>query len=179
MSASLEVITGCMKSGKSEEFMRRISRAKILQLDTIIVKPMRDTRVKAQICSRNGICIDAIEIETPEQLLTLVEDRHAIVGIDEAQFFPESLVAVVSKLVHERKKRVIVSGLNLDFRAEPFPVMAKLLALATEVHVVKAICEACRKADAFRSQKIGGSAEIIEIGDVQYEPRCLECFVLP
>ena len=178
MTVRLEVITGPMFSGKSEEFIRRIRRATIGRVPTAVFKPHTDTRTgSSQVCSRAGGCVDAVEVKSASEILTLVGDAM-VVGIDEGQFFDAGLSSVVRTLLAQGK-RVIVAGLDLTYEAKPFPVMADMLALATEVVKNPAVCQSCGE-DAWRSQRTAASRETVLVGDGEtYEPRCLKCFEQP
>ena len=178
MTVRLEVITGPMFSGKSEEFIRRIRRATIGRIPTAVFKPVTDTRTAAsQVCSRAGGCVDAVEVRSAAEILERVGDAQ-LVGIDEGQFFDEGLGAVVRMLLAQGR-RVIVAGLDLTYEAKPFPVMADMLSLATEVVKNPAVCQSCGE-DAWRSQRIVASRETVLVGDGEsYEPRCLACFTPP
>ena len=177
MTVRLEVITGPMCSGKSEEFIRRIRRATIGRVPTVVFKSATDTRNgPTQVCSRAGGCVDAIEVREAREILDRVADAK-VVGIDEAQFFDPALGDVVRTLLAD-KRRVIVAGLDLTWEAKPFPVMADLLALATEVVKNPAVCQRCGE-DAWRSQRLVASTDTILVGSDAYEPRCLNCFEQP
>lgn len=178
LSAQLEVITGCMSSGKTEELLRRLERARYAGIQPIVFKPSIDTRSGGQVCSRNGICIDAITIASSREIREHIHDSHRLIAIDEAQFFDEGLVDVVMSLVRQGRW-VIVSGLDLDYREVPFRVMAELIVRAHPVTKLTAVCVRCQSREATRSQRLIGGGERVVIGDREYEPRCLECFELP
>lgn len=173
-SPGLVVITGPMFSGKSTELIRRLTIAKIAKLSVLVFKPTRDTRTTTQICSRDGCCINAINVTHPREMIELAKDAR-VVGIDEAHFFDDGLPAVAMQLARSGKQ-VIVSGLNLDFQERPFPGIPELLALADQIVQVHAICTACNERLATRSQRLVGGAERYQVGDSEYAPRCLTCF---
>lgn len=174
----LEVITGCMSSGKSEELIRRLTRAKIADLGVIVFKPAIDTRTGAEIKSRSGGSFLATIVNTPKDILTHVQEHHAVIGIDEAHFFPMELVSVVEELV-TRGKHIIISGLDLDFRGETFGPMGELMVRAYPVHKLTAVCMKCKKNYATRSQRLVDCKDVELVGDKEYEPRCLKCYEPP
>src|SRR3990170_8988340 len=129
----LEVICGSMFSGKSEELIRRIKRAEIAHLNVISFKPSVDTRNSVEyLASHNGSKVEAFAVEQPNSILKLVKDDIDVVGIDEIQFFTTEIIGIVNDLV-EKSKRVIVAGLDLDFRGVPFGCMPGLLSIADKV----------------------------------------------
>ena len=174
----LEVITGCMSSGKTEELLRRLGRARYAGIEPVIFKPSVDTRTGTQVCSRNGICNDAIVITSSAEIPSHIQDHHRLVAIDEGQFFDIGLVDVVMGLVRQGLW-VIVSGLDLDYREAPFQVMAELIVRAHPVTKLTAVCMKCQSREATRSQRLVGASERFVVGDKEYEPRCLACFELP
>lgn len=173
-----EMIVGCMSAGKSSELIRRIERARLAYLPTIIVRPAMDTRSKPNLVeSRNGLASQAIVVETATDMLKF--SSHAVViGIDECQFFDDNLVDVVHALLRQKKK-LIASGLDLDYRGKPFGPMPHLLALADKVDKLLAVCRKCGSDFACRTQRLVHSNEQILVGDAQYEARCLHCFDPP
>jgi thymidine kinase len=174
----LEVIVGCMSAGKSSELIRRIERARLAYLPTIIVRPATDTRSKANhVESRNGLASKAVVIEDPKDILTYA--AHAlVVGLDECQFFSEELIPVVKTLLRQKKK-IIASGLDLDYRGEPFGTLPTLMAMADRVDKLLAVCRKCGSDFACRTQRMVHSEEQILVGDAQYEARCIHCFEPP
>lgn len=174
----IEVITGCMFAGKTEEFMRRINRLQYAKRKVLVFKPMVDVRYDAKkVVSHKGVAITAKVIDDPMQILKYVDKAVEAVAIDEVQFFKSSIIEVIKTLANQNKQ-VIVAGLDQDFRGEPFAVMKELLALAEFVTKLDAVCVECGKA-ATRTQRIinGREAqyddEIILIGaQEQYEARC-------
>lgn len=174
-SPGLVVITGPMFSGKSTELIRRLTIAKIAKLPVLVFKPTRDTRTQAQICSRDGCCIAATVVNNPQEILAQSESAR-VIGIDEAHFFEDGLPDVAMKLARSGKQ-VIISGLNLDFQERPFASMPELLALADEIVQVHALCTACNERLATRSQRLIGGNERYQVGDSEYAPRCLMCYI--
>ncbi|PIQ67223.1 thymidine kinase [Candidatus Uhrbacteria bacterium CG_4_9_14_3_um_filter_41_35] len=175
LNPQLVVITGCMFSGKTEELIRQLKRSRIAGLGVVTFKPARDTRTGAEVKSRSGGTLDAHEVKDSAEILTIVKDVDHVVGIDEAQFFDPGLVDVVLQLIR-KKKRVIVSGLDTDSFEKPFEVMAQLIALAHPVVKLTAVCMKCRVREATRSQRLNESFDRIQVGDGEYEPRCLGCY---
>lgn len=173
-----EMIVGCMSAGKSSELIRRIERARLAYLPTIIVRPTTDTRSKPNcVESRNGLASQAIVVETPKDILKY--SSHAVViGVDECQFFSEDIVEVILTLLRQKKK-IIASGLDLDYRGKPFGPMPELLAIADRVDKLLAVCRKCGSEFACRTQRVVHSDAQILVGDGQYEARCMHCFEPP
>jgi thymidine kinase len=182
----LEVICGSMFSGKTEELLRRLARAEYARQNVLTIKHHVDNRYDvACITSHNGRerCASIVDA-TPTGLLTILDQADAnthVVGFDEIQFFPTITVSIIKTLV-ECGKRVIVAGLDLDFRGEPFGIMPSLLALADEVVKLKAVCVKCGK-DAHHTQRLveGMPARYddatVLVGAAElYEARCRDCF---
>jgi thymidine kinase len=178
MSGRLEVIAGSMFSGKTEELIRRLRRAEIARQKIQVYKPKIDIRFgKEKLASHSGAEFEASPIESSQDILDLVEDSTTVVGIDEAQFFDEGITSVV-QILADRGIRVIVAGLDNDFRGEPFGPMPVLMAQAEEVDKVNAICMVCGNA-ASRTQRLidGRPANfddpVVIIGASEmYEARC-------
>lgn len=187
-SGRLEVVCGSMFSGKTEELMRRLKRAEFAKQNVLTIKHQIDTR-------RNCACIvshdgkervafsisdqgDGIELD---KIWELADDTVDVIGIDEVQFFPNKIVDVIYRLVN-KGKRVIVAGLDLDFRGEPFGVMPILLSLADDVLKLKAICVVCAREAHYSQRLIDGEPAryhdpLILVGASEfYEPRCRDCF---
>lgn len=173
-----EMIIGCMSAGKSSELIRRIERARLAYLPTIIFRPATDTRSKPNhVESRNGLTSQAIVVESPKDMLKY--SLHAVViGIDECQFFDGDLIDVVQTLLRQKKK-VIAAGLDLDYRGKPFGPVPHLLALADRIDKLLAVCRKCGSDFACRTQRVVHSNEQILVGDSQYEARCIHCFEPP
>ena len=176
MPASLTVIVGCMFSGKSEELFRLLKRADIARLRAILIKPSVDTRSTNQICSRDGRCMPAKTVTHSEEIADAAR-RFDVIGIDEAQFFDSGIVEAVDSL-YRQGKRVIVAGLDADYRGHAFGAMPQLLAIP-EADVVKlrAVCMRCG-AEATRTHRKSQMGAQVEIGDADtYEALCHPCTV--
>jgi len=177
-SGSIEVICGSMFSGKSEELIRRIRRVQIARKKVEIFKPMIDNRYEVQyIYSHSGSKLKATCIAESVDILKIIKKDTDVIAIDEAQFFNQDIVEVCQSLA-DNGKRVIVAGLDQDFRGEPFGCMPQLLAIAEYVDKLHAICMICGK-PATRTQRLvnGKPADyhdpIILIGAKEsYEARC-------
>jgi thymidine kinase len=172
----IEVVCGSMFSGKTEELIRRVRLAQIAKQKTVIFKPRVDDRyAERQIVSHGDQRMDSIPIVHAEEILKRVGDDTDVVGIDEAQFFGMDLVGVCENLAN-RGKRVIVAGLDQDYRGRPFEPIPSLLAVAEFITKNLAICVKCGN-PANRSQRITGSTERIVVGAAEaYEARCRHCF---
>jgi thymidine kinase len=182
----LEVICGSMFSGKSEELMYRLRRAEYAKKKVLTIKHELDNR-KSYSCivSHGGFSREAYPLgsceESIKSLESLVDDSIQVVGIDEIQFFPERTIGVIHKWL-EKGIRVIVAGLDLDFRGEPFGIVPTLLAMADEVAKLRAICTSCASEANFSQRLINGSpaqyddVTILVGGEECYEPRCRTCF---
>ncbi len=172
----IEVIVGPMFSGKSEELIRRLRRAEIGKQRVQIFKPMIDQRYsKNGIVSHSGLEIASELVGTGSEILEKVAPRTEVVGIDEAQFLGEGIVAACARLA-ELGKRVIVAGLDTDFMGRPFEPMPRLLAVAEEITKLLAICVRCGN-PAVHTQRIVSSEELIVVGAGEmYEARCRRCF---
>ncbi len=178
-SGWIEVITGSMFSGKSEELIRRLRRAEIARQRVQIFKPGLDVRYdEDHIVSHSQMKLRSEAVENSQTLMERVDDRVEVIGVDEAQFFDVDLVEVCNRLANQGK-RVIVAGLDRDFRGEPFDVMARLLATAEYITKSLAICMVCGGPAAY-TQKLTGGHDRIEIGAAgMYEARCRYCFEPP
>jgi len=175
----IEVVTGCMFSGKSEELIRRLRRAVIARQRVQIFKPGVDTRyAEDHIVSHSQMKLRSIPVANAQELMLGVDDRTDVVGIDEAQFFDLDLVEVATRLAN-RGMRVIVAGLDLDYRGIPFEPMPQMLAVAEYVSKQLAICMVCGT-PANYTQRLTTSHERIEIGaQGMYEARCRYHFEAP
>jgi thymidine kinase len=177
----VEVVCGPMFSGKSEELIRRLRRAEIAGYRALVVKPRIDDRYDvAHVVSHAGAKMRAVCADTSGDVLRLAEGYDAV-GVDEAQFFDEGIVEVVLTL-RDRGVRVVVAGLDQDFRAQPFGSMPTLLCLAEFVDKLHAVCHRCG-GEATRTQRlIDGrpapfSGETIVVGALDsYEARCAACY---
>ena len=172
----LEVICGSMFSGKTEELIRRLNRALIAKQKVQIFKPTLDDRYhEAAIVSHDDRRIESIPITRAEEILPLVEGTTQVVGIDEAQFFDDSIVRIAESLA-DRGMRVIIAGLDQDYLGQPFGPVPKLLAVAEYITKTLAICARCGN-PANRSFRTSGARQQIEIGaSEKYEARCRRCY---
>jgi thymidine kinase len=175
-SGWVEVITGSMFSGKSEELIRRLRRAQIARQKVQVFKPHVDVRSgEEHIASHSEMRLPSQGIGSASQILAAVDEDTEVVGIDEGQFFDSSLVEVVDTLAN-RGKRVIVAGLDQDYRGRPFEPMPQLMAIAEYVDKTLAICMRCG-APANRSQRLVGATDRVVVGGAEeYEARCRACF---
>ncbi|HEX7358529.1 MAG TPA: thymidine kinase [Ignavibacteriaceae bacterium] len=174
----IEVITGCMFSGKTEELIRRLRRAKIAKQQVVIFKPNIDTRYSTNsIVSHSEQSLPSILIKDVKEILDLVEDAQ-VIGIDEAQFFSNDLVSVCNKLADDGK-RVIVAGLDMDYRGIPFEPIPQILSIAEYITKSLAICVVCGN-PADRTQRKTSSSERVVVGAADvYEARCRKCHYIP
>ena len=174
----IEVITGCMFSGKTEELIRRLRRAKIAKQKVVIFKPIIDTRYSHNsIVSHSEQSLPSILIKDASEILDLIEDAQ-VVGIDEAQFFSNNLVNVCNQLADEGK-RVLVAGLDMDYRGIPFEPIPQLLSIAEYITKSLAICMVCGN-PADRTQRKTASSERVIVGAADlYEARCRKCHYIP
>jgi thymidine kinase len=174
----IEVITGCMFSGKTEELIRRLRRAEIAKQKVKIFKPLIDTRYSDQsIVSHNEQSLPSILIKDIKEVLDQSDDAQ-VVAIDEAQFFSEDITSVCNQLAL-KGKRVIVAGLDQDFRGVPFEPMPQLLAIAEYITKQLAICVECGN-PADKTQRKTASSERVIVGAADiYEARCRQCHYIP
>lgn len=165
-----------MFSGKSEELVRRLRRAFIGRLRVQVFKPATDTRSAPEVVvTRDQREIQACAIHSCEELRANLRDGLDVVGIDEAQFFGPELVDVVNELA-DSGIRVVVAGLDLDYRRRPFGPMPGLMAVAEYVDKMHAVCVRCGD-PAHYSQRIAGGHEQVQVGDSEsYEARCRRCY---
>ena len=183
---SFELITGPMSCGKTEELLRRIRRSIIAKRKVKVISPEVDTRANGDyIESRNGLWLDAIKVKHSIQILSVVKPEDEVIAIDELQFFDSNIVKVITKLMEDGKK-IIGTGLELDFKAEPFGSMPELMCIATKVDKLYAVCMKCGAENATRTQRLidGKPADknsplIMIGGDETYEARCIKCYELP
>ncbi len=181
----VEVICGGMFSGKTEELIRRVRRAQIAKQKVQVFKPALDDRYSiVKITAHSGLDLEAQSVRKAEEILELVRPKTSVVAIDEAQFFDRQL-ADVCRTLADSGKRVIVAGLDMDFRGEPFDPVPHLMAEAEMVDKLQAICVVCGDA-ASRSQRLidGRPASygdpIILVGASEaYEARCRHCHEVP
>lgn len=171
----IEVICGSMFSGKTEELIRRLNRAKIARQKVEIFKPSIDKRYHEEdVVSHNETSIRSSPVNFAEDILLWSGDCD-VVGIDEVQFFDDQIVSVAQKLALQGK-RVILAGLDMDFEGQPFDPMPKLMAIAEYVTKVHAICMKCGDLAAF-SFRLSDSKQKVMLGEKEsYEARCRKCF---
>lgn len=181
----IEVIAGCMFSGKSEELIRRLKRAQIARQKVQVFKPSIDTRYsEIEVVSHNGEKITGIPVKDSAELYSLIDKNADVIGIDEAQFFDDGIVKVANKLADEGF-RVILAGLDMDFRREPFGPMPNLLAIADDVQKLHAICTICGEDAMYTQRLINGQPAnyndpVIMIGaSEKYEARCRKHHYVP
>ncbi len=174
----IEVITGCMFSGKTEELIRRLRRAQIAKQKVMIFKPQIDTRYsEGSIVSHNDQSLPSTQIKDINDALKLSKDAQ-VVGIDEAQFFSSDIINVCDELANNGK-RVIVVGLDQDYKGVPFEPMPQLLSIAEYVTKSLAICVNCGN-PADRTQRKTAMAERVVVGAADlYEARCRKCHYIP
>jgi thymidine kinase len=172
----IEVITGSMFSGKSEELIRRLRRAQIARQQVQIFKPRIDNRYSDDhITSHSEMRISSENVSSSAELLARVRPETEVVGIDEGQFFDAELPAVCNTLA-DRGTRVIVAGLDQDYLGKPFEPMPQLLAIAEYITKTLAICVVCGR-PANHTQRLVASSERVLVGaSGTYEARCRVCF---
>ena len=181
---TLEFICGSMFSGKSEELIRRLKRSQIAKRNVLVFKHSLDERTYIEyVVSHDGNKLKAIPIDNPELILELISPDIEVIGIDEVQFFPLSIVNVICKLV-EKGKRVIAAGLDLDFKQIPFGPVPLLLAIADQVTKLKAICMECGNEAHFTQRLVNDkpakySDPTIMVGaQEKYQARCRNCHLI-
>ena len=174
----IEVICGSMFSGKTEELIRRLRRAQIAQMPTIIFKPRIDSRYsETHIVSHNQLKLESQLVNTPQEILHLAENA-SVVAIDEAQFFNDSILEVCKTLASQGK-RVVVAGLDTDYRGIPFGPMPQLMCEADYLDKLRAICVQCGNPATY-TQRTSSDAEQVVIGELdKYEARCRNCYQSP
>ena len=174
----IEVITGSMFSGKSEELIRRLRRAQIARQKVQIFKPLLDDRYcEDHIVSHSDMRIASQNVKTSDELVRNVDDDTEVVGIDEGQFFDANLPAACNTLA-DRGKRVIVAGLDQDYRGRPFDPMPQLLAVAEYITKTLAICVVCGAPANRTYRKIKRGGRVVVGGSELYEARCRRCYEL-
>lgn len=183
------MIVGPMFSGKSEELIRRTTRAFIAKQRVQVFKPALDNRYDelhggVAVASHNGRTLQALAVESVAQMRGVLDSDAQVIAVDEGQFLSHELVAFACDLA-EAGKRVIIAGLDLDFRAEPFGPIPELLARAESVTKLTAICVRCGAAATRTQRLLGGHPAhfddpVILVGAAEsYEPRCRACHVVP
>ena len=180
----IELVIGPMYSGKSEELIRRLKRAKIAKQNIVVFKPQIDDRYSNEdVVSHSGESIHAIPINKAKEIYDYIDSKTQVVGIDEVQFFDDEVIDIAIDLA-DKGIRVIAAGLDMDFKGEPFGPTPRLLAVSEFVDKIQAICSVCGQ-PATRSQRLinGEPARyndpIIQVGAVEsYEARCRKCHVV-
>ncbi len=174
----IEVIAGCMFSGKTEELIRRLRRAKIAKQKVQIFKPRIDTRYSiSDIVSHSEQSLPSILIDDINDVWNYSKDAE-VIGIDEAQFFSSDIVEICNKLAYQGK-RIIVAGLDQDYKGIPFEPMPQLLAIAEYITKTLAICVVCGN-PADKTQRKTTTAERVVVGAADiYEARCRKCHYIP
>ena len=171
----IEVICGSMFSGKTEELIRRLKRAKFARQRVEIFKPALDTQYsEEEVVSHDSNSIASTPIDTSASILLFSSDKD-VIGIDEAQFFDEGLINVCNQLA-DSGVRVIVAGLDMDFRGIPFGPMPGLCAIADEVSKVHAICVKCGQLASFSHRTVKNDKQVLLGETEEYEPLCRECY---
>ena len=182
----IEVITGVMFSGKSEELIRRIRRALIAGKRVQVFKSALDDRYRGidQVTSHEGTYVEAVPVTSALDLARLIHPTTQVIGVDEAQFLDEGVVELISALA-DRGARVIVAGTDMDFRGEPFGPMPRLLTVAESVDKLHAICVVCGSPATRNQRLVNGEpapfdAPTIQVGGADsYEARCRHCHEVP
>lgn len=175
-TGSIEVIAGSMFSGKTEELIRRLKRAKIARLKVEIFKPAIDTRYSvAEVVSHDENSILSTPVENSGNIMLLAGDVD-VIGIDEAQFFDSGLIDVCVSLAN-MGIRVIIAGLDMDFKGKPFGPIPGLMAVADHITKVHAICMRCGDVAQF-SHRLSKAEKLVLLGEKdEYEPLCRSCFI--
>jgi thymidine kinase len=176
VGGSIEVICGSMFSGKTEELIRRLRRAEIARLTVEIFKPKTDTRFdESAVVSHNSNSILSTAVDNSSSILLLGSDAQ-VVGIDEAQFFDAELPNVCTILAN-RGVRVIVAGLDMDYRGKPFGPMPELMSIAESITKVHAVCVVCGNPALYSYRLVPDEATVLLGEKESYEPRCRACFM--
>ena len=171
----IEVICGSMFSGKTEELIRRLRRAQFARLRVEIFKPAIDTRYSEEdVVSHDSHALSSTPIDSSASILLFASEVD-VVGIDEAQFFDDGLVDVCNQLA-DNGVRVIIAGLDMDFRGVPFGPMPALCAIADEVSKVHAICVKCGELATFSHRTVKNDKRVLLGETSEYEPLCRECY---
>jgi thymidine kinase len=172
----IEVITGSMFSGKSEELIRRLRRAQIARQKVQIFKPQIDVRYSmAHIVSHSEMRIESTVVRSAGEIMALVDIDTNVVGIDEGQFFDHALVEVANRLA-DQGKRVVIAGLDMDYLGRPFEPMPQLLAIAEDITKTRAICMRCGNPATYTQRLIHRKERVVVGAAGAYEARCRECF---
>lgn len=172
----IEVIVGSMFSGKTEELIRLLRRARFARQEIQVFKPKIDNRYSADhVASHDRSLFPSVVIDSAAEIYRHLKPDTQVIGVDEAQFFDDELVDVANELA-SRGLRVIIAGLDLDWKGEPFHPMPELMAIAESVRKLRAVCVVCG-APASRTQRLVTNTDTVLIGDsASYESRCRQCF---
>ncbi|WP_322910904.1 thymidine kinase [Mycoplasmopsis felis] len=174
---TLEIITGPMFSGKTEELLKRLKILEIAEVNTIVFKPSFDVRFdENKIVSRTGAKTNAIVIKESSEILKYWNSEFKAVAIDEVNFLDDGIFKVIDKLVLNGV-RVIISGLDMDYLRRPFGVTPGLLAIADDITKLKAVCLLCKSDAAFSFRKENNN-NLNFLGDSEYEARCRKCHIM-
>jgi thymidine kinase len=184
-SGSIELICGSMFSGKTEELIRRLRRAVIARQKVQVFKPIIDNRYGMEkVASHAGMTFEAVPIKNSQEILSRLETDTTVIAIDEAQFFDQGIVSVVKSLA-DRDIRVIIAGLDCDFRGEPFGSMPVLLSISEHVDKLQAICMVCGEPGTRTQRLVNGVPAFYEdpvviVGAAEmYEARCRKHHEVP
>jgi len=174
-SGWIEVICGCMFSGKTEELIRRIRRAEIAKMSIKVFKPLIDSRFsKTEVVSHNKIKINSYSIKSSDEIINFSSDFD-VFGIDEAQFFDKNILNVCKKLA-KYGKRVIIAGLDKDYLGNPFGFMPQLMCEADYLDKLRAICVKCGQSASY-TKRVSNETNQVVIGELdKYEAQCRDCF---
>ena len=175
-AGGIEVICGSMFSGKTEELIRRLKRARFARQKVEIFKPAIDTRYDVvRVVSHDETAVDSLPVQSAAEILLHVSDAE-VVAIDEAQFFDSDIVEVCSRLANQGI-RVVVAGLEMDYEGRPFGPMPALMAIAESVTKVHAVCVHCGNPAQY-SHRFSGSKNLVQLGETEsYEPLCRACYL--
>jgi len=181
----IELVCGSMFSGKTEELIRRVRRAKIARQQVQVFKPAMDTRYTTEaVTSHNGLGVEAVPVQSAAEIEQQIRPETSVVAIDEVQFFGWEITELCEKLAY-RGVRVIAAGLDMDFRGEPFGPMPVLMAQAERVEKLQAICVVCGNPASRTQRLINGQPAahddpvILVGGSESYEARCRRCHQVP
>lgn len=184
-TGSIEVVTGSMFSGKTDELIRRLRRATIARQKVQVFKPVIDNRYHVdKVTSHAGTAFDALPVNCSDDILKHLDPDTSVVGIDEAQFFDAGVVEVAQRLAGQNI-RIIVAGLDTDFRGEPFGCMPTIMAIAEHVDKLQAICMVCGEAASRTQRLVNGSPAhyddpVVIVGASEmYEARCRQHHEVP
>src|SRR5260370_7802824 len=175
----IEVIAGSMFSGKSEELIRRLRRAKIARQKIQVFKPDIDSRFSNDhIVSHSEIRHESANVRTAADVRATIEPDTEVVGIDEAQFFDNELIPIVNELA-ERGVRVIIAGLDQDYTGKPWEPIPQLLAIAEYITKTHAICMKCGQPANYTQRTFESEERFAVVGAIMYAAHCLQCFLPP